>query len=208
MNSIKCVAIYVRVSTVGQDAENQLIELRRYVQARQWQAAEYVDHGKSGAKTEEQRPALKSLMQAARKRQIDAVVVWSFDRFARSIRQLVDALDSFRALDISFISLREGVDTTTANGRLMFGIFASLAEFERELIRERVILGLNKARMAGKKLGRPNVSIDIKKIEELKAKGLSARSIARELNLCKDTVRKLLRGLAINPIPNLATTPL
>lgn len=192
--AISKVGIYARVSTVGQDTENQLIELRRYAQARGWTSAEFIDQGLSGTKTEDQRPALKSLMQAARSRKIDAVVVWDFSRFARSMRQLVDALDLFRALDISFISLREGIDTTTANGRLMFGIFASLAEFERELIRERVLLGLSKARSAGKQLGRPKVAVDSQRALELKSRGLSARAIAKEMGISKDTVRRFLQA--------------
>src|SRR6185295_12079296 len=129
---IKKVALYARVSTNQQDTQNQLIELRRYAKARGWEAAEFVDNGLSGALSEDKRPALKAAMDTARKRQVDAMIVWDFSRFARSMRQLVEALDLFRAWDVSFISLREGIDTSTANGRLVFGIFASLAEFERE----------------------------------------------------------------------------
>ena len=195
----KQVAIYARVSTSGQNAENQLLELRRFVSMRGWSATEYVDQGFSGAKTEEQRPALKALMDAARRRHIDAVVCWDFSRFARSMRQLVDALDLFRALDVSFISLREGIDTTTANGRLMFGIFASLAEFERELIRERVLLGLRKAKEAGKRLGRPRSLFDEERALELKAKGLRVRAIGMMLGVSKDKVSRFF--LSQNPGP-------
>ena len=193
---IRKIGCYVRVSTASQDATNQLLELRRYVAARGWESQEFVDQGISGSKTEEHRPALKSLMQVAKRRQIDAVVVWSFDRFARSMRQLVDALDSFQALGISFISLREGIDTTTANGRLVFGIFASLAQFEKELIRERVLLGLSRAKETGKQLGRPRASIDVEHALKLKADGLSARKIAAALGVGKDTV---IRVLSENP---------
>lgn len=199
----KHAAIYARVSTLGQDTENQLIELRRYVEIRQWNAKEYVDQGISGTKTEEQRPALKALMQAARKRQIDAVICWDFSRFARSMRQLVEALDLFRDLSIAFISIREGIDTTTANGRLMFGIFASLSEFEKELIRERVYLGLQKARQAGKRLGRPQISVDTGKALELKSTGLSNEAIGRTLGVSREKIRKLLLP-AINP-PQVST---
>jgi DNA invertase Pin-like site-specific DNA recombinase len=129
-------AIYARVSTAngGQSPEMQLIELREYCARRGWEiAGEYVDAGISGAK--ERRPQLDALLAVCRKRRVDAVVVYRYDRFARSLRQLVNALEEFRALGIEFISLHEGVDTSTANGRLVFGIFASIAEFERELIR-------------------------------------------------------------------------
>jgi len=197
-DSKKSVALYARVSTVGQDTENQLIELRRYVQARGWNAVEFVDRGISGAKGEDKRPALKSLMDAARKKQVDAVLCWDFSRFARSMRHLVEALDLFRAWGIAFISLREGIDTTTANGRLMFGIFASLAEFERELIRERVLLGLAKARTIGKRLGRPRVPVDTEKAIELKARGLGIRAIARLLRTSKDKITLALKAVPEN----------
>src|SRR5437867_2445738 len=99
-------------------------------------------------------------MAICRKRLVDAVVVYRYDRFARSLRQLVLALEEFRALGIDFISLHEGVDTSTPNGRLIFGIFASIAEFERELIRDRVKSGLASARRRGARLGRPRHGVD------------------------------------------------
>jgi len=121
------VALYARVSTLnGQHPEMQLAELREYAGRRGWEiAGEYVDEGVSGAR--ERRPALDSLWVDCRKRRVDAVVVYRYDRFARSLRQLVNALDEFRAMGIEFVSLHEGVDTSTPNGRLVFGIFASIA---------------------------------------------------------------------------------
>jgi DNA invertase Pin-like site-specific DNA recombinase len=132
-------AIYARVSTNnGQDPHMQTRELREYCKRRGWEiAGEYVDAGISGSK--EHRPQLDALLIVCRKRLVDAVVVYRYDRFARSLRQLVNALEEFRSLGIEFISLHEGVDTSTPNGRLIFGIFASIAEFERELIRDRQI---------------------------------------------------------------------
>src|SRR3984893_14462800 len=103
-------------------------------------------------------------MAACRKRLVDAVVVYRYDRFARSLRQLVNALDEFRSLGIDFVSIHEGVDTSTPNGRLVFGIFASIAEFERELIRDRVRSGLAAAKAKGKRLGRPLVAVDREEI--------------------------------------------
>jgi DNA invertase Pin-like site-specific DNA recombinase len=132
----KRVALYARVSTLnhGQDPEVQLHELRAYCERRGFQiVGEYVDKGISGSR--EQRPALDKLMAVCRKRLVDAVVVYRYDRFARSLRQLVNTLEEFRSLGIDFISIHESVDTSTPNGRLVFGIFASIAEFERELIR-------------------------------------------------------------------------
>jgi DNA invertase Pin-like site-specific DNA recombinase len=153
------VALYIRVSTLlAQHPEMQAAELREYCQRRGWEIVEELTDRMSGAK--DRRPALDKLMAACRRRRIDAVVVYRYDRFARSLRQLVNALCEFNELGIQFISLHEGVDTSTANGRLIFGIFASIAEFERELIRERVRSGLRHAVAKGKVLGRPRLSID------------------------------------------------
>ena len=160
----KRVALYARVSIFnGQSPEVQLRESRDYCQRRGWEfAREYVDRGISGSK--EHRPQLDQLLGDCRKRLVDAVVVYRYDRFARSLRQLVNALEEFRSLGVDFISLHEGVDTSTPNGRLVFGIFASIAEFERELIRDRVRSGLAAARARGKHLGRPPVIVDVSRI--------------------------------------------
>lgn len=191
-NSPRTVGIYARVSTDRQDIETQLLELRRYCQARGWTAKEYFDEGLSGSLEEAKRPALKSIMTDARQRKISAVLVWDFSRFARSLRQLVDALDRFHTWGVSFISLREGIDTDTANGRLMFGIFASLAEFERELIRERILLGLKKSRAQGKTPGPRRNSVDLDQLKVEASKGLSLRKLAITFNVSKDTIRNLL----------------
>jgi DNA invertase Pin-like site-specific DNA recombinase len=176
-------ALYARVSTlVGQNPEMQIAELREFCTRRGWEiAGEYVDAGVSGAK--ERRPQLDRLLVDCRKRGVDAVVVYRYDRFARSLRQLVNALCEFEALGIQFVSLHEGVDTSTPNGRLVFGIFASIAEFERELIRERVRSGLAAARAKGKVLGRPRATVDASKIALLRAQGCGWRKIATELGV-------------------------
>lgn len=199
-------AIYARVSTVGngQSPEMQLRELREYLARRGWEiAGEYVDAGVSGAK--ERRPELDRLMAAARRRQFDAVVVYRYDRFARSLRHLVNALEDFRALGIDFVSLHEGVDTSTPNGRLVFGIFASIAEFERELIRGRVRSGLAAAKARGAKLGRPRVSVDARKIARLRSQGFGWKRIARDVGCGVSTVLRVARETAqegsIIPIP-------
>src|SRR5215472_9045703 len=181
-------AIYARVSTnIGQDPHMQMRELREYCQRRGWEVAgEYVDAGVSG--TKQNRPRLDALWAECRKRRVDAVVVYRYDRFARSLRQLVNALEEFRSLGIEFISLHEGVDTSTPNGRLVFGIFASIAEFERELIRDRVKSGIAAAKSRGKRLGRPRVSVDAARIAALRASGLSWPKIAVELGVSVGTV--------------------
>jgi len=189
MKSVSRIALYARVSTlVGQNPEMQLRELREYCERRNFKIGEeYVDKGISGSR--ERRPALDRLMVDCRKRLVDAVVVYRYDRFARSLRQLVNALEEFRSLGIDFISLHEGVDTSTPNGRLVFGIFASIAEFERELIRDRVRSGLSSARAKGKRLGRPRSAVDIARIAALlRASGASWRTISHEMGLAVGTL--------------------
>ncbi len=185
-------AIYARVSTNGngQSPEMQLHELREYAARREWEIAEYVDTAISG--TREKRPQLDKLMADARKRLVDAVVVYRYDRFARSLRQLVNALEEFRALGIDFVSLREGVDTSTPNGRLIFGIFASIAEFERELIRDRVRSGLAAARARGKKLGRPRRRVDRSRVARLQTAGHSVNAISKLLKISRGTITRAL----------------
>jgi DNA invertase Pin-like site-specific DNA recombinase len=193
-------AIYARVSTSnnGQNPGMQLGELREHCQRRGWEiVGEYVDAGVSGAK--ERRPQLDRLLADCRRRRVDVVLVYRYDRFARSLRQLVNALEEFRSLGIEFISLHEGVDTSTPNGRLVFGIFASIAEFERELIRDRVKSGIAAARMRGKRLGRPRVSVDTARIAALRASGGSWPQIARELGVSVGTVYQAARGLSKIP---------
>jgi DNA invertase Pin-like site-specific DNA recombinase len=146
-------AIYARVSTSDQSTDMQLAALRQYAERRGWQLCrEYVDEGVSGSR--ERRPALDRLLADARRRAFGAVVVFRFDRFARSVSHLARALDEFRALGIEFVSLHEAVDTSTPMGRAMFHIAGAFAELEREIIRERVKAGLQNARRRGKRLGR------------------------------------------------------
>jgi DNA invertase Pin-like site-specific DNA recombinase len=200
-------AIYARVSTTnnGQSPDMQLRELREYCERRGWQlTGEYVDAGISGAK--EHRPQLDALVSACRKRLVDAVIVYRYDRFARSLRQLVNALEEFRSLGIEFISLHEGVDTSTPNGRLVFGIFATIAEFERELIRDRVISGIAAARAKGKRLGRPRAIVDAARIAVLRASGLSWPKIATELGVSVGTVFQAAQKLSKIPTKNTAAS--
>ena len=193
------VALYARCSTLnGQDPEVQLHELRAYCERRGFEiTGEYIDKGISGSR--ERRPALDQLMAACRKRLVDAVVVYRYDRFARSLRQLVNALEEFRALGIDFISLHEGVDTSTPNGRLVFGIFASIAEFERELIRDRVRSGLALAKAKGKRVGRPRVVVDALQLASLRSQGHSWSQITAKTGISKGTAQRALAGLPKSP---------
>jgi DNA invertase Pin-like site-specific DNA recombinase len=189
-------ALYARISTLnhGQDPEVQLRELREFCERRGFAIAhEYVDKGISGSR--EKRPALDKLLADCRKRRVDAVVVYRYDRFAMSLRQLVNALEEFRSLGIDFISIHEGVDTSTPNGRLVFGIFASIAEFERELIRDRVRSGLAAAKAKGKQIGRPRVAVDVLRIASLRREGRSWAEITRETGISKGTAQRTQASL-------------
>jgi DNA invertase Pin-like site-specific DNA recombinase len=187
-------AVYARVSTSngGQDPTMQTRELAEYCQRRGWEVFDcYVDKGVSGKK--DSRPQLNRMMQDAHARRFDAVVVWRFDRFARSVSHLLRALETFHALDVQFISLCEQVDTTTPTGKLVFTVLGAVAEGERNLIVERVRAGLRNARAKGKRLGRPKVEVDVAQIESLRASGHSWRTIARMLGLSVGTVHAAAR---------------
>ncbi len=185
------IGIYARVSTKDQSCEMQLRDLRAYCAARSFDAvAEYVDVGQSGAK--DSRPELNRLMDDARKRKLDAVLVWKFDRFARSTKHLLTALEEFRSAGIQFISYQENMDTGSPLGQALFTIVAAVAQLERDLIRERVSAGIRNARAAGKQLGRPVRIVDREQILRLRAEGASVREIAAKVGVGYGTVRKRL----------------
>jgi DNA invertase Pin-like site-specific DNA recombinase len=199
------VALYGRVSTAEQNAAMQIEELRAYCIRRQWDIVEeYVDSGVSGSK--ESRPALNRLLADAKRRRFDTVLVYRYDRFARSLRQLVNALAEFDALGIHFVSLHEGVDTSTPNGRLVFGIFASIAEFERELIRGRVRSGLAAARARGTRIGRPNSDVDVARIAQLRTSNVSWREIERMVGVSARTARRSLAARGKTPPVSMAAS--
>ncbi len=187
------VGIYARVSTKDQSCELQLRDLRSYCAARQAVVVrEYVDHGQSG--TKDSRPQLDLMMADARKRKLDAVLVWRFDRFARSTRHLLLALEEFRTLGVGFISYQENIETTTPLGQALFVIIAAIAELERGLICERVSAGIRTARAIGKRLGRPHRFVDVDRIVEMQASGMSLRQIAASLGCGYGTVRERLQA--------------
>lgn len=200
-------ALYARCSThdKGQDPELQLAPLREYCQRRGFSiAGEYVDNGVSGTKN--RRPQLDRLLDAARKREIDLIVVWKLDRFGRSLKQLVVALEELSSLGVGFISFQDNLDLTTAQGRLMFHIIGAMAEFERELIRERVKAGLENAKRKGKRLGRkPTPPIDRDKITILfeKDSSLSVRKIASRLGMSSGFVGRILKEHRTNMVSGL-----
>lgn len=187
----KRVGIYARVSTDDQNSNNQLIDLRRFVEQRGWLICkEYIDHGVSGFK--DQRPALDELMRDARKRKFDVILVTKFDRFARSAKHLLNALDEFASLGIDFCSLQDSVDTTTPYGKAMFTIIGAMAELERELIRGRVKSGVQKAKERGKTLGRPKADFDVSKATCLYKEGQSYSAIGRLLGVSRVTIYRAL----------------
>jgi DNA invertase Pin-like site-specific DNA recombinase len=183
------VAIYTRVSTADQSTSMQLRELENFCRSRGWEAESFTDQI-SGAK--ERRPGLDALMTAVRKRAVDAVVVWKFDRFARSVTHLVKALAEFKALGVQFVSITEAIDTTTPTGELIFHVFAAVAQFERELIRERVRAALAHAKAKGRKLGRPaRVTVGLaRQASDLKQQGKSWGQIEAILKTPRSTLRR------------------
>jgi DNA invertase Pin-like site-specific DNA recombinase len=194
------VALYARVSTTnhGQDVTLQTRELKEFVERRVWHlAGEYVDLGISGSK--DRRPELDRLMADTRRREFEAVLVWKFDRFARSVSHLLRALETFQALDIDFVSLSEALDTSTPTGKMVFTVLGAVAELERSLIIERVKAGLRNARAKGKRLGRPQVILDAYRIVELRNSGLSWPQIAKQLSCGVGTVYRAFQNSRRKP---------
>ena len=185
-------AIYARVSTLhnGQSPEMQLNELKEYCLRRGWAVVnEFVDEGISGSK--DSRPQLNKLMADGHKRKFDVVVVWKFDRFARSVSHLLRALETFNSLGIGFVSLSEQIDTSTPMGKMIFTVLGSVAELERSLIAERVRAGLRNAKAKGQRLGRPTIQVDRNRITALRSQGRSFKSIGAELGVSTGKVFSL-----------------
>ena len=154
---MKKVAIYARVSTDKQTCENQLIELRAVAERGGYTIVqEFIDSGISGAKGRADRPALDAMMKAASQRKFDLILVWSIDRLGRSLQNLVELLNDLQSMKVDLMFIQQGMDTSTSGGRMMFSIFGALADFERNLIRERVVAGQNRAKARGVKMGRPS----------------------------------------------------
>src|SRR5437870_11174549 len=188
-------AIYARVSTLDQEPENQLAELRRFVEVRGWTATEYVDRGVSGSK--DRRPALDTLIRDAKRRKLDVLVCWRLDRLGRNLKHLITLLDDLQALGVGFVSLAEGIDATTPAGKLQMHILGAIAEFERARIQERVRAGLARAKAQGVRLGRPRRRIDPERLAEVA--GLPEREAARRLGIPRSTLQ---RWLAQKPAEN------
>lgn len=181
-------AVYIRISTDDQNTAMQNDELPTYCAARGWAVTEIYTDKMSGAK--DRRPALDRLMADARRKRFDVVVVWRFDRFARSTSHLLRALEEFSALGVDFVSLKESVDTSTPVGKLVFTVLAAVAELERSVTRERCTAGRKAARRRGVRFGRPTADVDVKQVQKLRAAGASWRDVSDQLGQSKDTVRR------------------
>src|SRR5215470_8319557 len=179
-------ALYARVSTTGQTAENQLLALRAFTVARGWTAAEFVDHGVSG--TKEKRPALEALLANVRARRVDVLVCVKLDRLARSVHHLVAMVREFEVLGVDLVVLDQAIDTTTPAGRLLFHVLAAISEFERDLIRDRVLAGLRRARTQGIRIGRPKKLVDLRRAQAMLDSGQSVRQVAKMLGIAPSTL--------------------
>jgi len=189
----KTAAIYARVSTDKQKVQMQVEELKTYIRKRGFETGQlYIDQGFSGGNL--QRPAFGRMLSDAHKRTFDVLVVWKLDRLSRSLKDLITTLETLGSLGIDFISYDNSLDTSTPTGKLVFHVVGSVAEFERDIIRERVRAGLANARRNGVRLGRPSILAKISgKINILQEQGLSKRAIARKLGVGEATVRRALK---------------
>jgi DNA invertase Pin-like site-specific DNA recombinase len=191
----KRIAIYARVSTDKQSTENQLLELRTLCNQLSYTIVqEYTDNGISGAKSRDARPALDLLLKDATRRKFDMVMCWSIDRLGRSLQNLVEILNELKALKIDLYFQQQGMDTSTPSGRMIFSVFGAIGEFERNLIRERVIAGQQRAKANGVKLGRPTKMNDGMRsaVKILREKGMGIKQISRELQIGVGTVYSVM----------------
>jgi DNA invertase Pin-like site-specific DNA recombinase len=193
MDNLKRAAVYVRVSTAEQETDLQEHELREYCGRRGWSCVLYRDKGQSGAKND--RPALTSMMNDLGRRKIDVIVVWALDRLARSLKQLIGIAEECRAVGVDLVSLKQNVDTTLPAGRLTFQVLGAVAEFEREMLRERVKAGMAQARRAGKHVGRPALRrfqpSDIERMQLARRQGTSVRRLAMDFGTTQWMVARL-----------------
>lgn len=196
------VAIYARRSTAEQHVENQLLELRRYTSAREWEVfAEYVDEGVSGVR--ESRPRLDAMLKDAKRRRFDAVVVSKLDRLGRSLKHLIFLMEELQALGIGVVSLGESIDTTTPAGRLQIHVLSAVAQFERDRLRERVMAGLQRVKAQGKRLGRPKAHVPVERLQGVA--GLPAQIAAERLGVSRSTVKRW-RGGVVHRFENRRNT--
>jgi len=194
---VKKIAIYVRVSTNKQDSTNQLIELRNLANRLNYEIVqEYTDNGISGTKGREDRPGLDLLLNHAGQRKFEQVMIFDITRLGRSLQNCIETLNYLNSLNIDILIQKQGIDTSTSVGRLTFSLMASLGEYEKNLMRERIVLGINRAKSQGKKLGRPsNMNEGMKNaIKILREKGMGIVAISKQLNCGVGTIYTVIRN--------------
>jgi DNA invertase Pin-like site-specific DNA recombinase len=196
VNKGKRVALYVRVSTDGQTVVNQRRELEAVAERHGWDVVKvYSDHGVSGSKGRDQRPAFDSLCKGIARRDFDLVAAWSVDRLGRSLQHLIEFLGEMKAKGVDLYLHQQGLDTSTPAGRAMYQMLGVFAEFERAMIVGRVNAGLARARAQGKTLGRPKVDASVEKaVRALRVKGKGIRKVAAELGIGVSTVQRIEAG--------------
>jgi len=197
---MKRAAFYVRVSTPEQHPETQLRELREYAQRRGLSVAqeqEYIDHGFGGAKA--RRPALDRMLDDARRRRFDVLLVWSCDRLARSTKHFLQLIDELDSCDIQFVSLREAFDTSGALGRAFLGIVAVLGEMERALLIERVRSGMARARAEGRQIGRARLDVNRQQVIDDRRSGMSLTQVAKKHGISRASVCRLVKESSAKP---------
>jgi DNA invertase Pin-like site-specific DNA recombinase len=194
---MKRAVLYLRVSTLDQTTANQERELREVAERAGWQVTKvYKDHGISGAKGRDKRPAFDALHKAAARREFDVVMAWSVDRLGRSLKDLVNFLDELRALNVDLFLKTQGIDTTSPSGKAMFGMLSVFADFERSIIQERVRAGLARAKSQGKVLGRPKIAADIEAaVRATLASGTGMLKAAKMHGLGVGTVQRIARAM-------------
>jgi DNA invertase Pin-like site-specific DNA recombinase len=201
MIGAKRAAIYVRVSTIEQETDLQEHELQEYCERRGWSCVVYRDKGQSGAKND--RPALTAMMNDLRRRKVDVVVVWALDRLARSLKQLLSIAEECRSVGVDLVSLKQSVDTTLPAGRLTFQVLGAVAEFEREMLRERVKAGMAQAKRSGKQIGRPArrkfYADEIGRMRLLRSQGMSIRKLAADFDTTQWMAARLT-GTELEPL--------
>ena len=200
------VAIYARVSTKGQELENQLAELSAACKRNDWEIARvFTDYGISGAKGRSERKGLDDLLKAVVRREINQVAVWSIDRLGRSLRDLISVLEELRQKGCELYVQRQAIDTNTPSGKMLFQMLGVFAEFEREIMRERIMAGQQRARSQGKRIGRRTVIDERLQNEaaQLRAGGRSLRDIGKQLDVSAATVLKALAARSQPAIPRV-----
>jgi len=201
---MKRAAIYVRVSTVDQHPQTQLLDLRQFAIQRGLQIVEtYTDHGVSGTKA--RRPALDKMLEDARRHKFDVVVVWACDRLARSTKHLLQVLDELNGFGIQFLSQREAIDTEGPLGRAIIVIISAIAELERSLIVERVRAGMRRAKLEGRQIGRARLDVDREQVLTDRRNGMSLTLVARKHSISRASVCRIAKQQQSAPLPAIFT---